>query len=107
MVWISKFDHLSFNSSSFFHPYCPYDDYEPELYIAIASRANLSKKISIGLDIGYAFYVRVFYDGRGFYLRPVVAYNLKEKIALIVSYTNISESGYNGSSINIGINFGF
>jgi hypothetical protein len=88
---------------------CLFDDYEPELYvpIAIAGRANFSKKWSIGLDTGYAVIIHVFDSGGGFYLRPNVAYNLKEKFALIASYTNISESGYNGSTINLGVNFGF
>lgn len=87
---------------------CTYDDYEPELYIplAIASRVNPSNRFAIGLDIGYAYFVHVFYDGGGFYLRPVISYNLNKKLALIGSYTNISESGYNTSAINIGINFG-
>lgn len=88
---------------------CLYDDYEPELYIplALAGRANLSKGFSIGLDIGYAFFVHVFDGGGGLYLRPVITYNLKEKLALIASYTNISESGYSASTINLGVNFGF
>lgn len=86
---------------------CLFDDYEPELYIpiAITSRANISEKISIGLDTGYAFFIHVFDGGGGFYLRPVVAYNLKEKLALIGSYTNICE--YSASTVSLGVNFGF
>jgi hypothetical protein len=88
---------------------CPFDDYEAELYIPLATafRASLSKKIAVGLDLGYAFYVHVFDDGGGFYFRPIVAYNLNEKLALTISNTNVSESEYVASSINIGINFSF
>lgn len=87
---------------------CLFDDYEPELYIplALASRANLSKGFSIGLDIGYAFYVHLD-GGGGLYLRPVITYSLKENLALIISYTNISEDGYSASAINLGVNIRF
>lgn len=78
----------------------------PDVYIpaAMALRISLSKIFSIGLDTGYGFNVA---DGDGFYVRPLLAYNTKEKVAIIGSYSNVNESGYNASSINLGINFGF
>jgi len=88
---------------------CMYDDYEPELYIpiAIAGRVNLSNRFAVGLDLGYAYFVHIFYSGGGFYLRPVINYNFNKKLALTGSYLNINESGFNSSSVNLGVNFGF
>lgn len=88
---------------------CFFDDYEAELHIpiALASRVNLSNRFSLGLDTGYALYIHIFDSGGGFYFRPVIAYHIKNKIALTASYANIYSSGYSSSSINIGVNFGF
>ncbi len=85
------------------------DEYEPALYIpvAIGGRANLSKSFAIGLDAGYAFYIHVFDDGGGLYLRPVVTYKLNEKLSLVGSYVHIGEDGYSASAITIGLNLGF
>lgn len=78
----------------------------PDVYIplAFAFRVGLSGKFSIGIDSGYGFNA---VGGGGLYFRPLIAYNLKEKVALIGSYNNINENGYSASSINIGVNFGF
>ena len=86
-----------------------FDEYEPAVYIplAIAGRANLSKDISIGLDTGYAILIHLFDEGGGFYFRPVITYNLKEKLALICSFASISDNGYSASTINLGVNIGF
>ena len=88
---------------------CSVDDYEPELWIplAVSGRASLSKKISLGLDTGYAFLIHTFDEGSGFYLRPVINYSLKEKLGLVCSFINISDNGYNASTVNLGINIGF
>jgi len=71
-------------------------NYEPNVYIplAIVGRVNLSKAFSIGLDTGYAFLVHIYDNGGGFYFRPVITYNLKEKLAFIGSYGSIIENGY-------------
>lgn len=82
----------------------------PDVYIpiAIAGRINFSTTFSIGSDIGYGLNANGFSDGEGgFYFRPIITCNLKEKFALIGSYGNISESGGNASTINFGINIGF
>lgn len=87
----------------------------PDLYIpiAIAGRISLSSAFSIGSDIGYGISANAFdADGLsdeagGFYFRPIVMYNLKEKLALIASYVYINESGGNASTISFGVNFGF
>lgn len=86
-----------------------YNEYEPNVYIpiAIAGRVNLSKTFSIGLDTGYAFLIHLYQGGGGFYFRPLISYNLKEKLAFIGSYSSISEIGYTASTINIGVNIGF
>lgn len=88
---------------------CLVDEYEPELWvpIAIAGRVKLSKKLSFGLDTGYAFLIHLFDEGNGFYLRPVITYNLKEKLALTCSFVSISNSYYSPSTINLGVNIGF
>ena len=79
----------------------------PDVFIpiAIASRINILKKTSIGTDIGYG--ISVNGNDGGFYLRPIITYNLKDKIAFVGSYANINEFEGNASTINFGINFGF
>jgi hypothetical protein len=78
----------------------------PDVYfpLAFAFRAGLLEKFSVSIDSGYGFNA---VGGGGLYFRPLIAYNLKEKVALIGSYNNINDSGYNVSSTNIGVNFGF
>lgn len=77
-----------------------------DVYISFAAavRISLLESFSAGLDTGYGFNA---VGGGGFYFRPLMAYNLKEKVMLIGSYSNINESGYIASSINLGISFGF
>ncbi|WP_370478051.1 hypothetical protein [Tamlana flava] len=81
----------------------------PDIYIpiAFAGRINLSQTFSLGSDIGYGLSANAFSDSGGFYIRPIITYNLKEKFAIIGSYANISESGGSASTINLGVNFGF
>tara|TARA_R110002033_G_scaffold49677_1_gene96505 strand:+ start:38 stop:544 length:507 start_codon:yes stop_codon:yes gene_type:complete len=81
----------------------------PEIYIpiAVASRIKLSKSISIGLDTGYGLNATLDSEEGGFYFRPLIVYNLKEKLALIGAYSNITEKAYTASTINFGVNFGF
>jgi len=78
----------------------------PDVYIplAIVGRIKLSKVFSTGLDMGYGFIAN---GGEGgLYFRPIIAYNLKEKLAFTASYVSISENGYTASTINLGVNFG-
>ena len=88
---------------------CPYDDYEAELYIPIslAGRARLSKAFAIGLDTGYAVLIHIFNGGGGFYLRPLITYDITKKLALVASYTSIFGDAGNYGAINLGVNFGF
>ena len=90
----------------------------PDVYIpiAMASRISLSELFYTGIDIGYALNANGFgdsggsfvdEDNGGFYFRPMLAYKVKEKLALVLFYASISEGGYNASSINLGVNFGF
>ncbi|TXG38655.1 hypothetical protein [Seonamhaeicola maritimus] len=90
----------------------------PDVFIpiAIASRANLAESFYMGLDIGYALNANGFGDSDGglisddyggFYFKPLVAYKIKEKLALVLAYSSISEKNYNSSSISLGLNFGF
>lgn len=81
----------------------------PDVYIpiAIASRVDISKEFTLGTDIGYGISANTINEGGGFYFRPNITYNLKEKFALIGSYSNINEKGGSASTISLGLNFGF
>lgn len=84
--------------------------------VAIAARTHFSDLIFIGLDAGYGISANVFgssegdfiEDGNGgFYLRPLLGFNLKEKLALILSFSSVKEKIDNSSTISLGLNFGF
>lgn len=79
----------------------------PDVYIplAMATRIKLTKVFSTGLDLGYGFNAN---GGEGgLYFRPVIAYNLKEKLAFYGSYGSVIQNGYTASTINLGVNIGF
>ena len=78
----------------------------PDVYIPLATafRTNFTEKFIAGIDTGYGFNTASY---GGFYLRPLIAYSLKKKVALVLGYSNINEDGYTASSISIGINFRF
>ncbi|MFH4967302.1 hypothetical protein V8G61_03770 [Gaetbulibacter sp. M240] len=80
----------------------------PDVYlpIAVAGRIDIIKALSFGTDIGYGLSANAFDSGGGFYFRPILTYNLKEKFALIGSFASIIEGDGNASTINFGINFG-
>lgn len=90
----------------------------PDVFLpaGIAIKAHFSDLIFMGLDAGYGISANALgssdgdfiEDGNGgFYLRPILGFNLKEKLALIVSYASVSEKYGASSSISIGVNFGF
>lgn len=80
-----------------------YDDVQ-FLPIAASGRFAASDKFSVGADLGYAIGISDGIDG-GFYYRPIVGYNLSEKIQLNVSYTGISVEGGTWSTANLGVLF--
>lgn len=72
--------------------------------IAASGRFNASEEFQIGADLGYALGLNEGNDG-GFYYRPVVGYNVSEKVQITLSYRGISVDGGNFSTINAGVNF--
>ncbi len=75
-------------------------------YIPIATSSRYyfgDRKFFAGLDLGYAIAVSDFIDG-GFYYRSKFGFNLGV-VNLILSYSSISDTFYNESSINGGIEF--
>ncbi len=86
------------------------------LPLAIAIKAHFSSSFFMGLDAGYGVSANAFgssdgdfiEDGNGgLYLRPLIGFNLKEKLALIVSYSSVNEKYGASSAISLGVNFGF
>ena len=79
-----------------------FDDFQ-FVPIAAAGRLGLPQSIFVGLDLGYAIALEDNWDG-GFYYRPQVGYNFL-MVALVVSYSGISDDNFNVSSINFGVEF--
>ena len=76
------------------------------LPIAASGRFAASEDFKVGADLGYAVGISDGNDG-GFYYRPIVGYNVAEKIELNLSYTGISLDGGTWSTINLGVLFAF
>lgn len=73
------------------------------LPLSVAGRYNVSDKFIIGADLGYGIGVRPSEATQdGFYFRPLVGYEVSEKITLHLDYSNVSLDGATGSSIGIG-----
>ncbi len=70
------------------------------LPIAAAARYSISEKFSVGADLGFAIGVDAGNDG-GFYYRPMVGYQVFDKVTLQLTYSGISVEG--GSVANIGL----
>ncbi|GAA4292986.1 outer membrane beta-barrel protein [Aestuariibaculum suncheonense] len=90
----------------------------PAIYIPIAAsgRVKLNTAWAAGFDLGYAidgnlgnYFGSGLEDDNvgGIYLRPVVGYYFKEKLALTASYVHINQKNYNAASLSIGVNFWF
>lgn len=75
-------------------------DYIP---LAAAGRFNASEEFVLGADLGYAIVLTDGVDG-GFYYRPMVGYNVSDKIQISVSYRGVSNDG-SFSTINAGVNY--
>lgn len=73
--------------------------------IAAAGRFNASEEFVLGLDLGYAIGTGDA-DG-GFYYKPMVGYNVTEKVQTTISYRGISVDDGNFSTLNLGVNYGF
>ena len=69
--------------------------------VAASARLGLPQTFFVGMDLGYAFGLSDGMDG-GFYYRPQIGYQLL-KLALVLSYSGISDDNYDVSSINLGV----
>lgn len=69
--------------------------------LAITGRTTLATFL-VGADVGYAVGLG---NGGGFYFRPKVGYNFL-LLSIIASYSEISRSGDNFSSVNLGVEIG-
>lgn len=78
--------------------------------VAVAARFNLTKRLTFGSDIGYAISVSSakdnfnndYYSG-GFYWRPMVGFNLSERLQLNANYIGISDDFFYYSAFNLGL----
>lgn len=75
------------------------------LPLAVAARLKLFGIVSGGADLGYAVGLSDFLDG-GLYFRPVVGFDIADRIELNVSYETIFDAGTWGN-LNAGILFQF
>mgnify|MGYP000521547063 CR=1 FL=1 len=78
--------------------------------VALAARINANQRLTFGADIGYAISVtsakdlanNKYYEG-GFYWRPMIGFNVNEKIQLNANYVGISDPYFYYSTVNIGL----
>ena len=77
------------------------------LPIAAAARYDASEKFVVGADLGYGIGISPDGNDGGFYYRPMVGYNLNEKITLQASYSGVSVNGGTFSNFGVGAMFSF
>ena len=78
--------------------------------VAAAGRINFNRRLVFGADIGYAISVtsakdlsnNKYYEG-GFYWRPMVGFNINEKLQLNANYVGINDYYFYYSSVNLGL----
>lgn len=75
------------------------------LPLAAAGRFSVSEQFTLGADLGYALGLSPDGNDGGFYYRPLVGYNVSEKIMLQVSYSGVSVDGGSFSNIGLGAMF--
>lgn len=77
------------------------------LPLAVAGRYSFADKFSVGADLGYGIGVRPSGVDSGFYYRPMVGYQVTEKINLHVDYTGVALDGVTASTVGIGGTYSF
>ncbi|RSC92996.1 outer membrane beta-barrel protein [Tenacibaculum singaporense] len=77
------------------------------LPLAVAGRYNVAEKFVVGADLGYGIGVRPSGVDSGFYYRPMVGYQVSEKITLHVDYTNVALDGVTASTVGLGGTYSF
>ncbi|WP_440881188.1 outer membrane beta-barrel protein [Tenacibaculum sp. C7A-26P2] len=75
------------------------------LPIAVAARYNVAENFTLGADLGYAVGISPKGNDGGFYYRPMVGYNISEKIALQATYAGVSKEITSYSNISLGVMF--
>ena len=69
--------------------------------VALAGRHYVNNKLVWGTDVGYAIAVSDV-DRGGFYFRPMIGFNVTNKLQLNANYVGISDRFY-WSTLNLGI----
>lgn len=72
------------------------------LPIAASGRFNVSEKIALGADVGYAVGLNDGNDG-GLYYAPSILYTLNEALGLMFAYRAFSEDGFTLGQITLGL----
>jgi len=75
------------------------------LPIAAAARFAASEKFTIGADLGYGIGISPDDIEGAFYYRPMVGYNISEKVMLQATYTGMSKEGSTISNFGVGAMF--
>ncbi|AUC17033.1 hypothetical protein BTO06_06645 [Tenacibaculum sp. SZ-18] len=75
------------------------------LPIAAAGRFAVSEKFTLGADLGYGIGLSPEGIESGFYYRPMVGYNISEKIMLQATFSGISVTGGSFSNLGVGAMF--
>ncbi len=75
------------------------------LPLAAAGRYAISDQFSLGADMGYAIGLGPDGNDGGFYIRPMLAYNLSEKASLSFSYSSVSLDGGSFANLGLGVMF--
>ena len=75
------------------------------LPIAAAARFAASEKFTIGADLGYGFGISPDDIEGAFYYRPMIGYNISEKVMLQATYTGMSKEDTTISNFGVGAMF--
>ena len=75
------------------------------LPIAAAARFAASEKFTFGADLGYGIGISPDDIEGAFYYKPMVGYNISEKVMLQATYTGMSKEGSTISNFGVGAMF--
>ncbi|MGK0324892.1 MAG: hypothetical protein ACJA2M_000633 [Polaribacter sp.] len=75
------------------------------LPIAAAARFAASEKFTLGADLGYGIGISPEDIEGSFYYRPMIGYNISNKVMLQATYTAMSKEGSTISNFGIGAMF--
>lgn len=94
-------------SASYVHYFSDIDGLDDTSYLplAAAARFNASEEFVIGADLGYGIGLSPDGVDSGFYYRPMLGYNLSDKVMLQATYSGISLDGLTASSFGLGAMF--